>query len=729
MRTPSLRSRVVVLGVIVVVVVLASINGVLYLAFRTELLDNLDVVLQERAELAIAEGGSRSGPELATRLTQLGLRATVRTPDGAVYEAEPPSPRLGRNLADRNPTAITPAVSRDAPLPDGSVVTVYASRAGVDDAGRKLLLLDAAGLVMAALFAALLLHRTSRFALRPVQDIAASARRTAAGHHGERLRPDRRDTSLGQLAAAYDDMLDTHEAAVKRANDAQTESELLYLHLRQVMETAQAGFVGMDASGVITEWNRKAEELFGWTEKEAVGRALADTLVPPALRGAHTAGLRRFLDTGENRVLGKTVEFEALHRDGHFLPVEVSTWVTYIGDEMTFSALLHDISERRKGEEAIGRLGSIVESAQEAIFSTSLDGEILTWNLGAERMYGYTADEAIGQSVSLIVPPERTGEIANVRERVQGGEGVSRYETVRRRKDGGEVEVAVTSSPIFDGWGAVIGASTIARDITEQRRMQRVLQDTMAALEHALAEARLSDERSREFLADAAHQLRSPIAGVRACAETLLRSTVEGDRDALLADLVRESARAGRLINALLRLARVDQGAHSEPERCDLVALCTSEVERTRVLAPEVEVALHVGELPVEQPVLDSAGLVEILSNLLDNARRHAVGRIEVSVSVDDGDLHILVANDGVEIPAGAVEKIFHRFVSLDGKGGSGLGLPIARGIAQGRGGDLTYDTRGFLLTLPLRDGLDGEVRRHRSSSRVSGVQLGAETP
>lgn len=709
MRTPSLRNRVVVLGVIVVVVVLASINGVLYLAFRNELLHNLDDVLQDRAELVSVEAGGRSGPELATRLTQLGLRATVRTQDGSVYEAEPPSPRLGNNLAGRDPTALTHAVSRDVPLPDGSTVTVYASQAGVDDAGRRLLLLDGAGLGLAALLAAVLLHRTSRFALRPLEEIAASARRTAAGHHGERLRPDRLDTSLGQLATAYDDMLDTLEAAVKRANDAQTESELLYLHLRQVMETAQAGFVEMDVSGVITEWNRKAEELFGWTEKEVVGRPLAETLVPPALRGAHAAGLRRFLDTGENRVLGKTVEFEALHRDGHLLPVEVSTWVTYVGDEMTFSALLHDISERRKGEEAIGRLGSIVESAQEAIFSTSLDGEILTWNLGAERMYGYTADEAIGQSVALIVPPHRAAEIVSVRERVVRGEGVSRYETVRRRKDGSEVEVAVTSSPIFDGWGAVTGSSTIARDITEQRRMARVLEDTLTALERALDEAQRSDERSREFLADAAHQLRSPIAGVRACAETLLRATDERDRDALLADLVRETARAGRLINSLLRLARVDQGARSEPEKCDIAALCRSVVERTQVLAPQLEVRLHVGELPDEDPVLESASVIEILSNLLDNARRHAGSRIDVRLSVNDGDLNILVANDGSTIPEEAVEKIFQRFISLDGKGGSGLGLPIARGLARGCGGDLTYDTSGFLLTLPLGGRLDEE--------------------
>jgi PAS domain S-box-containing protein len=711
MRTPSLRNRIVLLGVAVVIVVLASVNGFLYLAFRAQLRENLDETLTERAELVRREAQQLAGQELTSRLTEMGLRATVRSPDGAVHRAEPPSPLVGTNLPPGR--GASPTASRDVPLPDGSIATVFARRAGIDDAARQLLVLDGVGIVLAAILSALLLRRTSTFALRPLEQIAASARRTSAGQRGERLRPDRTDTTLGQLASAYDDMLDSLEASEKRASDAQNESELLYLHLRQVIETAQAAFVAMDASGVITDWNRMAAETFGWTEKEAVGRALADTIIPPALRPAHAAGLRRFLDTGEHRVLGRSVEFEALHRDGHLIPVEVSTWVTYVGDEVTFSALLHDVTERREGEAAVARLASIVESAQEAIYSMSLDGTILTWNLGAERMYGYTTEEAIGENVSLIVPADRSHELTTIREQIEQGRSAGRHETVRRRKDGSLVEVALTNAPIFDAWGAVTGSSTIARDITQQRRMALALQDTMRALEQALDRTRRSDERSRQFLADAAHQLRSPVAGVRACAETLLRATSERDRDALLADLVRETARAGRLISALLRLARVDQGGIPEPQKCDIIALCQSEVDRTRMLAPELDVALQVGDLPDEEPAVDPVSVTEILSNLLDNARRHAATTIRMHVDVSPDELRILVADDGSGIPEEAVGKVFERFVSLDGKGGSGLGLPIARGLARASGGDLTYDSQGFLLTLPLRSWLPEDVWLH----------------
>ncbi|MCA1709765.1 MAG: hypothetical protein LC808_43405, partial [Actinobacteria bacterium] len=137
MQTPSLRRRVVALGVIVVVVVLPTVNGLLYLAFRAELLDNLDGVLRERAELVRGEASTRSGSDLASRLTELGLRVTIRSPDGTVYHSAPPSPVVGRNLPRGDPRSGAPAVSRDVPLADGSVATVFANRSGVDDAGRK----------------------------------------------------------------------------------------------------------------------------------------------------------------------------------------------------------------------------------------------------------------------------------------------------------------------------------------------------------------------------------------------------------------------------------------------------------------------------------------------------------------------------------------------------------------------------------------------------------------
>lgn len=736
MRTPSLNNRIAALGAAIVAVVLIGVNVVVYVTFRTQLLHSLDPVLQERLELVRQLAVSHSDQDLAIRLGELGLQATVRSRDGAVYQAGPPSRALDNNLSDPAGDSTAATISRQIQLSDGSTVTVFARRSGVDDASENLLVLEGAGLLVAALLTVFFLRRTSDLALRPLQQMAASARRTARGHRGERLQPDRPGTTLGELATAYDEMLESLEASESKAGEAQIESELLYLHLRQVIETADAAYVAIDASGVITDWNTKAEEVFGWHRSAAVGRSLADTLIPPDLRAAHTAGLRRFTDTGEHRLLGRNVEFEALHRDGHLIPVEIATWVTFVGEEVTFNGFLRDISERRKGEEAIGRLASIVESAQEAICASSLDGTIISWNFGAEHAYGYTAEEAIGQNVSLIIPADRRDEIEMVRRQIERAEPVTRYETVRRRKDGSDVEVAVTCSPIFDPWGAVTGVSTIARDITEQRRVAATLELTMAALERAVADARHSEERSLRFLADAAHQLRSPIAGVRACAETLLRGTHEGDSDRLLANLVREASRAGRLVTVLLRLARIDQGVAPEPASCDVAAICTSEVERIRLLAPQLQIALEISE-PDRGPEIDGGTLSEILSNLLDNARRHAKTMVEVRVAPIEGILHVHVMDDGSGVPQDSVGRLFDRFVSLDGMGGSGLGLAIARALARVGGGDLTYRAgRGggnagstFALTLPLQPQVPDDHGIRNSNSAATRVQLRSKTP
>lgn len=700
MRTPSLRRRVVSLGVPIVVVIVAAVEALLFVTLRTTLLNNLDQVLAERAQIAQTEARRLDHRELAVRLTELGIRATVRDDDGTTYAAEPPSPVLGGNLPSPGSGRV---LSRSVPLPNGGTAEVYARRAGVDDALRKLVIFELFGLALATGLAAVLLHRAMHVALKPLRDIAASARRTSAGYEGERLRPDDPSTSLGHLAAAHDDMVDALEMAIKRAREAQARSEDLHEQSRQVIETATEAFVAIDASGTIVDWNRRAEQTFGWSREEAIGRPLAETIVPPDLRTAHVAGLERAVADGDGALMNARTELRALHRDGHEMPVEVALWATPGEGGPTFNAFIDDISERRRGEEARSRLAAIVESAQEAIFSKSLDGTILTWNRGAELLYGFTSGEAIGQPDTILVPTDRRAEALAHARQVRAGHAVSRHETVHRSRNGDEISVAMTLSPVRDAAGVVVGASAIVRDITEQRWMAETLNNTLAALQDALDEARESEELSRRFLADAAHQLRTPIAGIRACAETLLRGAGPDQRDRLLADLVRETARASRLMTSLLRLARLDKGGPLTWEPTDLVDLCTSETERARTLAPDLDVVLTVLDAPPAPALLDAHAVGEVLANLLDNSRRHARRRIDLILTVRDGAVEVTVADDGPGVPAEAVDGIFQRFVSLDGRGGSGLGLPIARGIAEAHGGSLAYEGRAFVLSLPLR--------------------------
>lgn len=216
-------------------------------------------------------------------------------------------------------------------------------------------------------------------------------------------------------------------------------------------------------------------------------------------------------------------------------------------------------------------------------------------------------------------------------------------------------------------------------------------------LESALDRAREAEQRSRGFLADAAHQLRTPVAGVRAASEALLRNPEHGQQDRLLTNLAREAARTGQLLDALLRVARLDRGEEPTRQRTDLVALVASEVERQQALAPSLALRLDApGSLDV---AVDPTALREALANLLDNARRHARQRVDISVApAPRGGGRIRVVDDGRGLEPGTEDAVFDRFVSLDDRGGSGLGLAIARGVARAHGGDVEWRDGGFEL-------------------------------
>lgn len=231
----------------------------------------------------------------------------------------------------------------------------------------------------------------------------------------------------------------------------------------------------------------------------------------------------------------------------------------------------------------------------------------------------------------------------------------------------------------------------------------RAYDEMLDAQEAAIAETQAARDRSHRFLADAAHQIRTPVAGIQACAETLLRRSPSGSHDEqrLLTEMLRETSRVGGLVTGLLRAARLDQGMHLEPAPCDVLAVCRHEVERVELVEPSLTVRADASGWDGPQPVLDERAVHEIVANLLDNARRHARSEVDLSIVRTVGAVEVRVADDGPGVPEDAAETVFERFVSLDGRGGSGLGLPIARDLARAHGGDVRYEDHRFVLTLP----------------------------
>ncbi len=234
---------------------------------------------------------------------------------------------------------------------------------------------------------------------------------------------------------------------------------------------------------------------------------------------------------------------------------------------------------------------------------------------------------------------------------------------------------------------------------TELGRMAAAFDTTIDALDHALTEAEEAETRSRRFLADAAHQLRTPLTGLRASAENLLADPDGPDRDRMAANVSREAMRMTRLVDRLLRIARIDRGEQPVQQATDIVALARAEVERQRPLAPQLDFALDaVDDVPVVH--CEPEAVRDALANLLDNARRFARSRVEVGIDTELGTVDLVVRDDGPGIAPERTEEVFHRFTTTSD--GSGLGLPIARGIAEAHGGALEFAGGAFVLTLPV---------------------------
>ena len=243
----------------------------------------------------------------------------------------------------------------------------------------------------------------------------------------------------------------------------------------QLFDAGPDAMVCVDAAGVIRLLNRTAERLFGYSRQEALGQDLG-VLVPDAVLLGDAASLGSHPDTPGPQAMGPARHLTGRRGDGSEFPIEVSLSSTWTEAGPILTAAIRDVTEQHKVQRGQGRLAAIVESSEDAILSKTLDGLIMTWNRGAERLYGYRADEVVGRSVGILAPPGHTAEWQEILERIRRAEPVEHYETQRICKDGTIIDVSLSVSPIPDAAGNVVRASTIARDITARKETERQLQ-------------------------------------------------------------------------------------------------------------------------------------------------------------------------------------------------------------------------------------------------------------
>jgi PAS domain S-box-containing protein len=275
------------------------------------------------------------------------------------------------------------------------------------------------------------------------------------------------------------------ETARSRVQEALQESEI---RKSAILESALDGIITMDDQGRIIDFNPAAERLLRYRREDVLEKPAADIMIPERLRDAHSRGLRAYLDSGQGSVVGRRIEVSALRGDGSEFDAEVSVSASRLQNgRVVFTGYLRDISERKQAERVALQLASIVESSDDAIVSKNLDGIIMTWNRGAERIFGYAAEEAIGKPITIIIPPDRQEEEPEILMRIRRGERIDHYETVRRRKDGRLIDISLTVSPMKDAKGRIIGASKIARDITQRKEDEAKLRESERRLQELLA--------------------------------------------------------------------------------------------------------------------------------------------------------------------------------------------------------------------------------------------------
>jgi PAS domain S-box-containing protein len=252
-------------------------------------------------------------------------------------------------------------------------------------------------------------------------------------------------------------------------------AEEAQFRLGTIVESSDDAIVSKKLDGVITSWNAAATRIFGFTAEEAIGRSIT-IIIPPDLQSEETTILSR-LRRGERIDHYQTVR---MTKSGKRL--DVSLTISPVRDSkghiIGASKVARDITDRKQAEQSRNLLAAIVASTDDAIISKNPDGVITSWNKSAERIFGYTAEEAIGQHITLIIPQERHAEESDILARLRRGERIDHFHTIRRRKDGSLLDVSLTISPVRDSSGRVIGASKVARDITAEKQVEQALRES-----------------------------------------------------------------------------------------------------------------------------------------------------------------------------------------------------------------------------------------------------------
>lgn len=453
-----------------------------------------------------------------------------------------------------------------------------------------------------------------------------------------------------------------------------------------------------DADGIVLYANKGVERITGFPVKEVIGKKAGSKELWGGLMDRKF--YKHFWDEIKNKKHVFIGELTNKKKNGEeYVTLASVSPVLENGKVKYFVGIERDITQQRKYEESLNQYAAIVCDTSDAIIGKDNNGIMTSWNSGAEKLYGYTAEEAIGRNVSLIVPKDLHHEIKEILDRIAKDEKIEKYQTVRKRKDGSLVDVSLTISPVHDSNGAVVGSSIIARDITREMQVDRA---------------------KSEFVSLASHQLRTPLTSIKWNAELLLNGEtgrMSKESRECIQEIFLSNERMIDLVNSLLNVSRIDLGTVGiDPKQIDPVEISKSVLRELLPVIKEKEIVV-VEKYSKNKLTMDGDPrlLRIILQNLLSNATKYTPekGTISITIEKKDKDIMFTVRDNGMGVPKKQQEKIFTKLFRADNavqkiSEGTGLGLYVTKQVVEQSGGKIWFTSREnwgstFHFTLPQK--------------------------
>jgi PAS domain S-box-containing protein len=526
---------------------------------------------------------------------------------------------------------------------------------------------------------------------------------------------------MGDLADGFNEMLariQSQDSELRTALQAQAaalrESQEIRESLRTTLASIGDAVISTDAHGRVVFVNPVAQSMLRMQEAEIAGQHLDSVfrIVNEFSRAAVSSPVSEVLREG--KIVGMANHTVLIAKDGTEIPIDDSG-APIRDDKGAIQGtvlVFRDVTARRRADETSRLLASIVRSTDDAIYSKDLNGIVTSWNQGAERIFGYRAEEIIGQPILIIFPPERSDELASIMDRIRRGEPIEHYQTVRRTKSGEFLNVALAISPLQDPLGRITGASVISRDITEQVRAAEHLARLNADLQRSNKVLELTNQDLERFAFIASHDLQEPLRMITAYSQLLIKSypgQFDDKAAGFVGNIVDGTARMRDLLKDLLAYTEI-RGRDEQPlEAVDLNVVVEDVRRNLQAAIDESGAVVTSDHLPVVRAY--RAHFEPLFQNLIGNAIKYRAAqppRIHISAKEVDGELRFSVSDNGIGIDPEYHKQIFEVFRRLHGRKipGTGVGLAICQRVVERYGGRIWVESKSgegstFVFTLP----------------------------